>query len=73
MEEEELIGPGSNEHYERRCADCSVLLERVPDSVDVCEVCGEQFCRECAEQHIRRQEPMVCAACSERDEVTPDE
>lgn len=72
MGAEELIGTGSREHYERRCADGSVLLERVLESADVCEACGEQFCRECAEQHIRRQEPMVCAACRERDDLTPD-
>ena len=70
---EDLVRSELVEPYGERCADCGVVLEKPENQGAVCLECGEPLCRDCASQHLKRDEAMVCATCWERDTLTSEE
>jgi len=69
---EELFGE-SVQQQDRRCADCSIVIEKAENPGALCEVCGEPICQDCAGQHIAEEEPMVCVTCWESDNLASEE
>jgi predicted amidophosphoribosyltransferase len=70
---EDLVRSELVEPHGQRCADCGVVLEKAENQSAVCLECGEPLCHDCASQHLKLDEPMVCATCWERDTLTAEE